>query len=99
MILSHDANPGRIEFSERTTPSIRADLVFGSDSRQAAVIAARPAELDRHVLTLDETTLLKAAAERFEQVHGVLRRPGAHESDHWHRRLLPKRRERPRPRC
>jgi hypothetical protein len=46
---------------------------IGSERRQFAVIAARPAELDRDVLALAKTALLETAPKRFKQAHGVLR--------------------------
>src|SRR5262249_7373685 len=65
------------------------------ERRQAAIVAACPAELDRYVLTLGEATFLQAAPECFEPVHGILRRARAHKPDHRHRRRLRARRERP----
>src|SRR5215831_7649358 len=68
---------------------------IGRHCRQKIVLAARPAELDRNVLALDEAALPQAATERLYQVLGILRRARAHEPDHRHRRLLRARRERP----
>jgi hypothetical protein len=71
---------------------------IGGERRQFAVIAVRPAELDRNVLALAKTALLETAPKRFKQVHRVLRRPAAHEADHRHHRLLGMRHQRPRRR-
>jgi hypothetical protein len=62
---------------------------------QALKERARPAELDRDILALDEAALLQTAVKRLQQVHGILGRTRAHESDDRHR-LLRARRERPR---
>src|SRR5262249_6613441 len=72
---------------------------IGGERWQAAVVAECPAELDRYVFTLGEAALFQAAAERFEPVHGILRRARAHKPDHRQRRLLRPRRERPRRRA
>src|SRR5262249_53363019 len=69
---------------------------IGGERRQAAIVAACPAELDRYVFTLGEATLLQPATKRFEPVYGILRRARAQEADHRQRRLLRARRERPR---
>jgi hypothetical protein len=68
---------------------------IGGEGRQSAVVTARPAEFDGHVVPVNETALPQAGAERVEEVHGILRRPGAHVSDHRNGRLLRARGERP----
>src|SRR6202011_5631437 len=82
--------PGRHDNGHLPTDEI------GGECRQAAIIAPRPPELDCCVLTLDEATLLQPAAECFEQMDRILRRPRTHESDQRHHWLLRARRERPR---
>jgi len=71
---------------------------LGRHFRQAVVLTARPAELDRNVLALDKAPLGQAAAERGDEVDGILRRTRAQEPNHRHGRLLRARRERPRSR-
>src|SRR5437016_3530629 len=46
----------------------------------------------------DEAALAQALAEYGDKMRRILRRPGAHEPDYRHRRLLRARRERPRHR-
>src|SRR5262249_23762180 len=84
--------PGRHDNGYLSTHQI------GGQHGQATIVAARPAKLDRHVLALVDAALLQAATERLYEVLGILRRARAHESDHWHRRLLRPRCERPRDR-
>src|SRR5260221_11988060 len=57
---------------------------IGGKRGQAAVIAARPAELDHHFLTLGKTTFLQAAPARFDQMHRIPRVPGAPVTDNLH---------------
>src|SRR6516165_6523349 len=54
---------------------------------------------DRDVLTLDKACVFQALTERGQELRGVAGRPGTHEPDHRHRRLLRARRERPRRRA
>src|SRR5262249_5249742 len=61
---------------------------IGRYCRQKIVLAARPAELDRNVLALDEATLSQAATERLYEMLGILRRARAHEPNHWRSVLL-----------
>src|SRR5262249_22002672 len=58
---------------------------------QAVVVTACPAVLDNDIAALDEAALLETAAKRLQQVHRILGRTRAHESDHRHCRLLPSR--------
>src|SRR5262249_36016862 len=69
------------------------------ESRQTAVVAMRPAELDRDVLAFGEATLLQAATKRPDKMCGLLRRSCAHKPDHRHCCLLRTHRERPRHCC
>src|SRR6516165_11580697 len=52
--------------------------------------------LDSDVLPLDKSGLVQALPECANQVLGAGRRRGAEKADHWHRRLLRARSERPR---
>src|SRR6516165_4089812 len=63
--------------------------------RQSAAFIARPAELDRHVLSFDVASFGQALAECSEQMRGRLWRTGIQESDRRQCRLLRLRRERP----
>ena len=59
----------------------RADYVYpaahkiGGKSRQATVIAARPAKFDHDILAVGEAALSQAATKRFEEMRRVLWRP------------------------
>src|SRR5262249_22146981 len=53
---------------------------IGRHRRQQVVLTARPAELDRHVLALDVTTLGQTSAKGCKQVLRILRRARAHET-------------------
>jgi hypothetical protein len=57
-----------------------------------------PAVLDRHILTFDVPSLVKAPMECYNRIGGLTRRPAAEKPDYRHRRLLRARREPPR-RC
>ncbi len=63
-----------------------------------AVLTLRPAELERHVLPFLITALSKALANCGYLLDPFSSRTGIEETDHWHRRLLRPRRERPRRR-
>src|SRR5262249_32012353 len=65
----------------------------------AVVLIACPAVLDNDIAALDEAALLETAAKRLQQVHRILGRTRAHESDHRHRRLLGACCKRPRTRA
>jgi hypothetical protein len=43
---------------------------------------------DRHIVALDSIGFAQALAECAETAHHQVRRFGAEEPDHWHRRLL-----------
>src|SRR5215207_6067890 len=58
-----------------------------------------PTIFNRHVLTLDETLLLETVSERSHHLLAIMERPATQKSDRRHRRLLRRRRERPRHRC
>src|SRR5262249_47454083 len=45
--------------------------------------------------TLDKACVFQTLTERGEELWGVAGRPGGEDPDHWHRRLLRARRERP----
>ena len=68
----------------------------GHESRQAIELALQPMVLHRHVLALDVAGFVEALAEPGNK--GRIRQSGIDEADHWHRRLLRARRERPRSR-
>jgi CRISPR/Cas system-associated protein Cas10 (large subunit of type III CRISPR-Cas system) len=55
----------------------------------------RPPEFDCHILTFDIAGLGQAFAECRYPIGVMLRRAGMQKSDHWHRRLLRARSERP----
>src|SRR5262249_31155747 len=63
--------------------------------RQLVVVSVRPAELDRYVLAFNEAAFAQAAAERSDEMRGILWRPGTHEPDDGHRRLPRACRKRP----
>src|SRR5262249_6695214 len=69
---------------------------FGCHCGQTVVCATSPTELNCYVLAFDQATLAQASPECGEHIHGVLRRPTAHKSDHWLGWLLCTCRERPR---
>jgi hypothetical protein len=54
---------------------------------------------DRDVLALDIARVFEALAECAQAVLERIRRCGVEEADHWHRRRLRARRERPRRRA
>jgi hypothetical protein len=62
-------------------------------------VSIRPAVIDRHVLALGEAALLQTTVKSAETIcdHHV-ERLAVEEPDHWHRRLLRARGERPRDR-
>ena len=72
---------------------------FGRQRRQPIELIVGPAVFDRHVLALDIAALLQGLA-KYAQIVRVrrVRRCGAEEPDHRHRRLLRARCERPRRR-
>ena len=70
---------------------------IGSQRGQAAVVAARPAELDRDVLAFDEAALFEGMTIHLDQMCRFLRRPCTQETDHGDR-LLRTHNERPRSR-
>jgi hypothetical protein len=57
-----------------------------------------PAVFGRHVLALDEASVLKDLAESAQVVREPVRRLGVEEADHGHRTLLRARRARPKHR-
>ena len=73
---------------------------FGRQRRQPIELSLGPAVFDRHVLALDIAALLQGLA-KYAQIVRVrrVRRCGAEEPNHRHRRLLPARRQRPCGRC
>src|SRR5262249_51615861 len=68
---------------------------IGGETRQAIIMALRPAVFDRDVPALDVTGLTEAAPKGRHQVGGILRRPAAKKPDHRHRQLLRAGRKRP----
>jgi hypothetical protein len=66
---------------------------------QPVVLPVRPAVFDRHILALDIAGFLQALTEGRHIGCVPARRCAVEESDHWHRRLLRPRRERPRRRA
>src|SRR5438105_4741348 len=68
---------------------------FGSQRRQSIIPTFRPAILDCDVLTFEVADLAQTLAKRLENRCRLGWRPCAQPSDHWHRRLLRVRRERP----
>jgi hypothetical protein len=67
----------------------------GHERLQAIVLAAEPVVLDEHVLALDVAAFAEAFGERGCMARGAIERPTADKADHWQRRLLRARRERP----
>src|SRR5262245_17956967 len=72
---------------------------LGCKRRQLIVSAICPAKVDRDVLAFDVPDVLQSLAERGHTVRIVPRRPRVEKADHWQRRLLRARRERPRGRA
>src|SRR5262249_10845765 len=72
---------------------------FGSERRQAVIVAVRPAVFDRHVPALDIAAFRQAAAKGRHGASRLRRRTAAHESDDRTWRLLPADAERPRRRA
>ena len=62
---------------------------------QPIVLIFREAVFDGHVLALDIAGFFEAPMERGDKMWVIAGRPGVEEPDHWHRRLLRTRRERP----
>ena len=62
---------------------------------QPVVLALRPTEFNRDVLTLDKASLTQAAPERFHKWYVRSGRRAVEKSNHRHRRLLRARCERP----
>ena len=62
------------------------------------VLALQPVVFDRYVLAFDIAGFFKAFAERAHTVRCGIRGPAVYEPDHWQRRLLRPRRQRPRRR-
>src|SRR5262249_20827947 len=67
--------------------------------RHSVVLPARPAILNRHVLTLDIACFLQALTKRAHHRRVCVRRCAVKKSNHRHRRLLRARRQRPRGRA
>src|SRR6516164_6121582 len=67
---------------------------IGCEVGQSVVLVLRPAILDRHILALDVAGFTDAMPE-CGQIARTIGRRAAEEPDHWHRRLLRARRERP----
>src|SRR5262249_48152336 len=70
----------------------------GRQGRQSIVSALRPAIFDRYVAALDVADFAQALLESAYIVRPEVGRSVAKEPNHWHRRLLRARRERPRSR-
>ena len=68
---------------------------IGRQRRQSIVLTVRPAVLDRHILSVDKSSLFQAASERGDDGIVTSSRRVPEEPDHRHRRLLRSRRERP----
>ena len=71
---------------------------IGRQSGQLLAFIPGEAIFDRDVLTLGKTCVFQTLTDCGQEVRGVAGRPGGEEPDHWHRRLLRARRERPRDR-
>src|SRR5262249_9713805 len=75
------------------------DLLLNQTGRQrwqSVIVVFCPAIFDGHVLTLDLAGFLQTLAECGHGRRISVRRCAVEETDHWHRRLLRARRERPR---
>src|SRR5262249_29513781 len=72
---------------------------IGHQLRIPILAAFRPAVCDRHVVALDITRFIQALPKGGHMGAGCCGRPDVDEPDHWHRRLLRARRERPRRRA
>src|SRR5262249_7893905 len=68
---------------------------IGRQYWQSIKLILGPAVFDRHVLAHDIASLLQALAERPQPFRDRIGRSGVQIPDHWHRRLLRPRRERP----
>src|SRR6516162_6495154 len=71
---------------------------FGRQLRQSIELILGPAVFDCHVLALDIAGILQALAKSAQTLGESVTRCGTEPSNHWHRRLLRARRERPRGR-
>jgi hypothetical protein len=71
---------------------------FSHQLRQSIDLILRPAIYSGDVLALDIAGVFEALTESAQAVRERVR-CGVEKSDHWHRRLLPARRERPSRRC
>ena len=90
---------GRQRHSRASERGDHSDLPanqIGRQLRQSIELILGPAVHDRHVLALDIAGLFQALAKSAQTVRVRVRRCGVEEPDHWHRRLLRARRERPR---
>src|SRR5262249_53151299 len=68
---------------------------IGRQRGQSVILPFCPAILDRGVLPFDVASLLQPLAERADERHKSPWGCAVEEPDHWRRRLLPARRERP----
>src|SRR5262249_60988102 len=70
----------------------------GGHSRQAIELILRPAVFDHDVATIDETCFAQTLTESRNEMDARLERAIMKEPNHWDRRLLRPRHERPRSR-
>src|SRR5207342_874186 len=68
---------------------------IGSQYRQTIVVTLGPAVFNKHIVTFDITSFIQAAVERGNHRCISFGRSAIDEPNHWHRRLLRPRRERP----
>src|SRR5262249_36029777 len=68
---------------------------IGHQCRQPIVLALQPVVLDSDVLPFDVTGFLETFTECGHITRADFRRPRVKKTDHWHRRLLRPRRQRP----
>src|SRR6516165_11688774 len=71
---------------------------IGGERGQSIVLSVSPPIVQGDVLTLDEAGIIQALPDHPDEARVDGRRTGAEQSDHWHRRPLRARRERPRGR-
>jgi hypothetical protein len=77
---------------DRADPSANQ---FRRQLRQPIELILRPSVIDRDVLTFDIARVFESLAECAQTVRVVVRRCGTESPDHWHRRLLRPRGNRP----
>src|SRR6185503_3428418 len=68
---------------------------FSGERGQPAVVAARPAVLDGHVLAVERAGFSQTFEKRLQHQPSIVGRAGTHETDNRPRRLLCTHRKRP----